>query len=76
MGWLSGADTLSQVWTHINVETKEGAIAIAERNGWPYEVVEAPNNKMPVVKSYSYNFLTEVCGPALAGVFRSGFVGP
>lgn len=85
MGWLAAADTLRQVWTHINVETREDAIRIAERNGervntvspttatslhsaslslplpgWPYEVMEPPNNAVTISKSYAYNFLPEV----------------
>lgn len=80
MGYLGGADTLNQVWTHMAVETKEDAIRIAERNGnyasglslshpvckggdvsgWAYEVIDAPNNTTNVLKSYAFNFLSEV----------------
>ena len=33
MGWLSAADTLSQVTNSLQFESKEEAIRVAERNG-------------------------------------------
>lgn len=28
--------------------------------GWPYQILEPPNNSSNIVKSYAYNFLPEV----------------
>lgn len=53
MGWTGSADTRQQV--QLTFETKEEAIAYAERNGIPYTVYDPPSRK-PVPKSYADNF--------------------
>jgi len=53
MGWASTDDTLSQV--QLEFETKEQAIAYAEKNGIAYQVFEpAPTAIKP--KAYADNF--------------------
>jgi len=56
MGWTSSTDMLAQV--HLSFDTKEQAIAYAEREGIPYRVFE-PNPRRPKIKSYSDNFRTD-----------------
>jgi NADH dehydrogenase ubiquinone Fe-S protein 4 len=53
MGWTSSADTQSQV--RLSFESKDEAIAYAERNGIPYRLEEQAPRKL-VKKSYSDNF--------------------
>jgi hypothetical protein len=53
MGWTSSADTRQQV--QLTFETKEEAIAYAERHGIPY-TVQNPQPRKPVLKSYADNF--------------------
>ncbi len=53
MGWTSSSDTSQQV--KLTFETREEAVAYAERNGIPYTVVE-PQQRKPVPKSYADNF--------------------
>ena len=53
MGWTSSGDTQQQV--RLRFETKEEAIAYAERNGLPYSVTE-PTEKTVSTKSYADNF--------------------
>jgi hypothetical protein len=53
MGWTSSADMKSQV--KLKFDTKEEAVAYAERNGIPYRV-EEPKLKARKVLSYSDNF--------------------
>jgi hypothetical protein len=53
MGWTSSGDMKSQV--KLRFETKEEAIAYAERNGIPYRV-EEPKLAGRRVLSYSDNF--------------------
>ena len=53
MGWTSSGDTQQQV--RLRFETKEEAIAYAERNGLPYSVTE-PTEKIVSTKSYADNF--------------------
>jgi hypothetical protein len=53
MGWTSSTDTRAQVL--LAFDTKEEAIAYAERNGIPYIVAE-PKQRKPVHKSYADNF--------------------
>jgi len=53
MGWTSSNDMLSQV--KLFFETKEEAIAYAEKNGVPYRVFE-PHPPRLSKKSYSDNF--------------------
>lgn len=43
MQWLSASDTANQVSYHINCETVEDCIRIAERNGaWPLACLKSP----------------------------------
>lgn len=53
MGWTSSRDTQQQV--KLAFETKEEAIAYAERNGIPYAVDE-PQMRKTVRKAYADNF--------------------
>ena len=101
MGWLSAADTLSQLTNSMSFKTQEEAVRVAERNGgyrvrgwglltvtlaacvtrllvcrwcvgvagaslprrpgWRYEIEVPQETAKGVVKSYAYNFLSEVC---------------
>jgi ETC complex I subunit conserved region len=53
MGWTSSADTRQQV--KLKFDTKELAVAYAERNGLAYVVAKEPPER-PNKKSYSDNF--------------------
>jgi len=53
MGWTSTADPLSNM--EMSFPDKESAIALCERNGWPYELQD-PTVKPPRHKSYAGNF--------------------
>ncbi len=53
MGWISSADTKSQV--RLEFDTKEEAIAFATREGLAYTVIE-PKPRKPIRKSYADNF--------------------
>ncbi|TRY66136.1 hypothetical protein DNTS_008712 [Danionella cerebrum] len=53
MGWASTADPLSNMVLTFN--SKEDAIAFAEKNGWSYDITEKRVPK-PRVKSYGANF--------------------
>ncbi len=53
MGWTGSSDMLSQV--KLWFETKEEAIAYAEKNGIPYRVHE-PHPRAMSKKSYADNF--------------------
>lgn len=53
MGYTSSADMRQQV--RLRFDTREEAIAYAERNGIPYRVQE-PNDPAPKRLSYSDNF--------------------
>ncbi len=53
MGWTSSGDTRQQL--RLNFDTKEQAIAYAERNGLAYRVFELPTPRVPR-KSYADNF--------------------
>jgi ETC complex I subunit conserved region len=53
MGWTSSTDTDCQV--KLAFETREDAIAYAEKNGIPYAVIE-PQTRKPVRKAYADNF--------------------
>ena len=55
MGWTSSSDMKSQV--KLRFDTKEEAIAYAERNGVPYRV-EEPKPSPRKILSYSDNFLS------------------
>src|SRR5947209_8096128 len=53
MGWTSSGDMKSQL--RLTFDTKQEAIAYAERNGIGYRLLE-PKPRSPVRKSYSDNF--------------------
>ena len=53
MGWAGQGDTRRQVW--LRFETKEDAIAYAEKHGLEYQV-QAPRERKIRHKSYSDNF--------------------
>jgi hypothetical protein len=53
MGWTSSPDTAQQV--RLRFETKEQAIAYAERNGISYQVIE-PHDARLRIKAYADNF--------------------
>jgi hypothetical protein len=53
MGWTSSRDTLQQV--KLTFPSKERAVAFAERQGWPYTVIE-PHEPKIRPKSYADNF--------------------
>ena len=54
MGWTGSYDTRQQV--KLAFDSKEEAIAYAERNGLAYSVVEEPPRRKPASRSYSDNF--------------------
>jgi len=53
MGWTSSTDTQSQI--KLEFDTKEEAIAYAQRNGIMFRLME-PNPREPIRKSYADNF--------------------
>jgi len=53
MGWSGSADTRAQL--HLRFETRDEAVAYAEREGLRYDV-ELPRARKFVPKSYSDNF--------------------
>lgn len=53
MGWTSSDDMNQQLW--VEFDTKEEAVAYAEKNGIPYQVFE-PHLPQAKSKSYSDNF--------------------
>jgi len=60
MGWTSSSDMTSQV--KLSFESKEEAIAYAERRGIPFEVFE-PHDRVPRKIAYSDNFRTDRLTP-------------
>lgn len=56
MGWISSGDTLNQVSLRFN--TKEDAIAFAERKAWQYDVQDARERRIPP-KNYADNFRSD-----------------
>jgi hypothetical protein len=60
MGWTSSSDMKSQI--KLNFETREEAVAYAERNGIPYRV-EEPKEITRRVASYSDNFRSSRATP-------------
>lgn len=53
MGWTSSRDTQTQV--RLEFDTREEAVAYAERHGLAYTIIE-PKPRRVVKKSYSDNF--------------------
>jgi hypothetical protein len=60
MGWTSSGDTRRQVW--LSFESKEEAVAFAERNGYAYGV-EAPQPPAVRPKVYADNFRNDRAMP-------------
>ena len=61
MGWTSSSDMKSQI--KLTFDSKEEAIAYAERNGIPYRVEEPkPSTAKRRIASYSDNFKTSRIG--------------
>jgi ETC complex I subunit conserved region len=56
MGWIGSGDTAQQV--KLSFETRDDAIAHAQRQGWTY-TVEEPLQRSPKPKSYADNFRYE-----------------
>jgi hypothetical protein len=54
MGWTSGSDTRANQ-VQLDFDSKEEAVAYAERNGVPYQLAESPP-PTPTPKAYSDNF--------------------
>jgi len=54
MGWTSSDDTRRQL--RLTFETREEAVAYAEREGIPYVVVEEPQARRVQPKAYADNF--------------------
>ncbi len=53
MGWTSARETRTQV--RLRFDSREEAVAYAERNGIAYEILE-PKAPRPIIKSYADNF--------------------
>jgi len=53
MGWISSGDTLNQV--KLRFDSKEDAIAFAERKGWEYAVQDAAARRVRP-RNYADNF--------------------
>ncbi len=53
MGWVSSGDTLNQV--RMGFDSKEEAIAFAEKKGWPYSLAE-PKKRIMKGRTYLDNF--------------------
>ncbi|MDE2356974.1 MAG: ETC complex I subunit [Alphaproteobacteria bacterium] len=53
MGWTETADTDGQV--RLKFDTREAAVAYAERRGLPFEVLPDPEHRL-VIKAYADNF--------------------
>ncbi len=60
MGWTSSDDMRSQIV--LEFDTRDEAMAYAERHGIPYQVFE-PHSSTPRPKSYSDNFRFDRKGP-------------
>ncbi len=56
MGWTSSGDTLNQV--RLSFDSKEEAIAFAERKGWSYSVADTPIRRVRP-RNYADNFRTD-----------------
>jgi hypothetical protein len=54
MGWVGSHDTRSQL--RMNFDSKEAAIAFAQKNGYTYEIKEPEPAAPPAPKAYADNF--------------------
>lgn len=55
MGWTSAGDTLSELKYRLLFDTREEAVAFAERQGWDYAVAETKTRKI-TPRNYLDNF--------------------
>ncbi len=53
MGWVGQKDTTQQL--HLSFDSKEAAIAYAEKQGYRYRIIE-PKERKVIPKSYADNF--------------------
>ena len=60
MGWISAEDTLGQV--KLRFDTKDDAIAFAQKRGLPY-VVQEPRTRKIRPKAYADNFAPDRAQP-------------
>ena len=60
MGWTSSSDMLQQV--QLEFDTREEAVAYAEKNGVAYQVFE-PHRPVPKTKAYADNFRADRKAP-------------
>ncbi len=60
MGWAGAGDTHNQV--RLFFDTKEEAVAFAEREGLTYQLIEDPAHRPPRPKSYADNFRFDKVG--------------
>jgi hypothetical protein len=81
MGWLSGDATVEQPCALVSFDTPEQAVLFCERNGWPYEVIPEPADRLPIAvnprgpgNQYSYNILPLAVQKAIktAGAKKAG----
>ena len=54
MGWTSASDMIASQ-LRLTFDTKEAAVAYAQKKGIPYQLFDSPPSK-PVAKAYSDNF--------------------
>ena len=69
MGWTSSTDTRAQV--QLTFDTKEEAVAFAEKHGLAY-LVEEPHRLKFWPKSYADNFLSDTTGSVAGRIRRHG----
>jgi ETC complex I subunit conserved region len=55
MGWASAGDTLGELKNRLLFDTKDEAVAFAEKQGWEYMVAQ-PAQRTIVPKNYLDNF--------------------
>eukprot|EP00310_Coccolithus_braarudii_P021139 CAMPEP_0183351622 /NCGR_PEP_ID=MMETSP0164_2-20130417/26143_1 /TAXON_ID=221442 /ORGANISM="Coccolithus pelagicus ssp braarudi, Strain PLY182g" /LENGTH=154 /DNA_ID=CAMNT_0025523855 /DNA_START=160 /DNA_END=624 /DNA_ORIENTATION=- len=60
MGWTGTRDPLSNTHMTMEFHTSEEAVRFAQRNGWKYQVIEAPSPNLAMAskgpKKYADNF--------------------
>jgi len=59
MGWISSADPLQAIDLHLRFESKEAAVAFAEKNGWDYSVKPTNIPSPTINRKYADNFKYE-----------------
>ena len=74
MGWSSSADPQAQV--KLNFDSKEDAVAYAQRNGWKFETrapsAQANENVEAGMSNYGHNFLRRRVELEMAEARESG----